>query len=83
MTKLTDMDLAMIVIILDEEEEVQKVKKRKWVHETWKKRGTEEEFATLYKELIDDETKFFPVLHNVQEQLLSKICTHRKKQDTH
>ena len=50
----------MIAIILDEEEEVeQKVKKRKWVHEAWKKRETEGEFATLYKKLINDETNFF------------------------
>lgn len=53
----------MIAIILDEEEEAeQKVKKRKWVHEAWQKRETEGEFATLYKELTDDETKFSSTL---------------------
>ena len=55
----TDKELAMIAIILDEEEEeVRQVKKRKWVHEAWKKRESEGEFATLYRELIDDETTF-------------------------
>ncbi|XP_076056693.1 uncharacterized protein LOC143034476 isoform X2 [Oratosquilla oratoria] len=59
MAMFTDVDLAMIAIILDEEEEVeQQMKKGKWVHEAWKKRETEGEFATLYKELIGDETTF-------------------------
>ena len=77
----------MIAIILDEEEEAeQKVKRRKWVHEAWQKRETEGEFATLYKELIDDETKFFHYFRmskNCFRILLSKMETHLKKQDTH
>ena len=51
-------DLAVVALILDEEEEKQQKKKRKWVHEAWKKRE-EGEFITLFKELIDDETKLF------------------------
>lgn len=48
--KFTDMELTMIDIILDEEEEeLHQVKKRKWIHEAWKKRESEGEFATLYK----------------------------------
>ncbi|KAL4084999.1 hypothetical protein QTP88_027849 [Uroleucon formosanum] len=52
-------DLLMIALILDEEEEEKAVKKRMWVHKAWKKRPTEGEFSTLYKELMDDGTKFF------------------------
>jgi hypothetical protein len=60
MAKFTDIELAVIAIILDEEEEEQReVKKRKWVHEAWVNRERDGEFATLYKELIDDERKFF------------------------
>jgi hypothetical protein len=58
MTKFTDIELAVIAIILEEEEQCE-VKKRKWVHETWVNRECDGEFGTLYKELIDDETTFF------------------------
>ena len=60
--------------------------KRKWVHEAWKKRETEGEFATLYKELIDDETKFFDYFKtskNCFRILLSKIKTHLKNHIKH
>ena len=58
-SQFTDEDLAIIAIILDaKEEEAGQAKKRKCVHEAWKKRESEGEFATLYKELIDDGTKF-------------------------
>ena len=58
MAMFTDMELAMIAIILDEEEHKEHdVKKKKWVHEAWKKRESEGEFATLYKEHVDDGTK--------------------------
>jgi hypothetical protein len=59
--------------MLDEQGEV---KKRKWIHEAWKKRESEGEFATLYKELIDDRTKFFGycrMSENCFNILLSKI----------
>lgn len=35
-----------------------KKKKKIWVHEAWTQRKTEDEFFILYKELIDDPTKF-------------------------
>lgn len=86
MATFTDIELAMIAIILDEEEEeLNQVKRRKWVHEAWKKRGSEGEFATLYKELIDDGTKFFEYFRmseNCFNILLSKIEVPLKKQDT-
>jgi hypothetical protein len=45
-------DLAMIAILLDEDEVVKK-RKRTWVHDLWKKRNIEGEFATLYNELVN------------------------------
>lgn len=75
----------MIAIILDEEEANETKKKRKWVHEAWKKRESEEEFTTLYKELIEDGRKFFEYFtmsENCFNKLLSKIEMHLKKQDT-
>lgn len=82
MAKFSDVELAMIAIILDEEEEAEhKLKKRKWVHEAWKKRESEGEFATLYKELIDDGTKFFQYFRmseNCFNILLSKTEAHSK-----
>ncbi|EFN64842.1 hypothetical protein EAG_03612 [Camponotus floridanus] len=59
MTQFTDDELAMIAIILDEEEANEKTQKRKWVHKAWKKRESEGEYVTLYKELIEDGRKFF------------------------
>lgn len=59
-------NLIAIALLLDEEElksavtkTASRKRKRFWVHETWKKRGTEGEFNTLYKELVDDEHKFY------------------------
>lgn len=43
---------------LDEEQEQNQIKKRKWVHKAWTNRKNEEEFVTLHKELVDDETFF-------------------------
>ncbi|KAB0802472.1 hypothetical protein PPYR_04658 [Photinus pyralis] len=85
MAAFTDRELAMIAVILDEEE-THHTKKRKWVHEAWRKRETEGEFATLYKELMHDETKFFEYFRMSEECfniLLSKIGPQLKKQDTH
>jgi hypothetical protein len=59
MTDLTLLELAAIAVALDEEEVAER-KRRRWsVHPAWSKRETEEEFVTLYKELIDDEVKFY------------------------
>ncbi|PNF36607.1 hypothetical protein B7P43_G13846 [Cryptotermes secundus] len=56
MTKFADIELAVIAIILDEEEEEQReVKNRKWIHEAWVSREGDGEFGTLNKELIDDD----------------------------
>jgi hypothetical protein len=53
MTKCTDIEFAVMALILDEEEEEQRdVKKRKWVHEEWVNRERDGEFGILYKELM-------------------------------
>ncbi|KAL4720971.1 hypothetical protein ACJJTC_019231 [Scirpophaga incertulas] len=58
--RLTVGQLAMIAIILDEEEEEnQKPTRRYWIHDTLKKRKTEGEYWTLYRHLVEDEEKFF------------------------
>jgi len=75
-------DLLMIALILDEEEKEKVVKKRMWVHKAWTNRPTEGEFSTLYKELMDDGTKFFEYFklsENSFNLLLSKLEVHLKK----
>jgi hypothetical protein len=58
MTNLTLLELAAIAVALDEEGAERK--RRRWpVHSAWSKREIEGEFVTLYKELIDDEVKFY------------------------
>jgi hypothetical protein len=56
MTNLALVELAAIAVALDEEG----AERRRWaVHSAWRKREREGEFVTLYKELIDDEVKFY------------------------
>ncbi|KAL4153066.1 hypothetical protein QTP88_000899 [Uroleucon formosanum] len=77
-------DLAVLALLLDEEEKNNK-QKRIWVHDLWKKRKIEGEFATLYEELVDHEAKFFEYFRMSQycfNLLLSKIEHDIKKQDT-
>jgi hypothetical protein len=53
MTNITLLELAAIAVALDEEEVAER-KWRRWaVHPAWRKRESEGEFVTLYKELID------------------------------
>jgi len=59
MTNLTLLELAAIVVALDEKEGAER-KRRSWaVHPAWSKREIEGEFVTFYKELIDDEVKLY------------------------
>ena len=53
--------LTAIALLLEEEdEEKAQVKKRKtWLHKALKKRKSEGEYWTLYKELVDDDLKFY------------------------
>jgi hypothetical protein len=54
MTNLTLLELAAIVVALDEEDVAERKRKRWAVHPAWSKREIEREFITLYKEMIDD-----------------------------
>ncbi|XP_025413776.1 uncharacterized protein LOC112685931 isoform X3 [Sipha flava] len=68
----------MIALILDKDEEEDVVKKKRlWVHQALKKRSTEGEFYTLYKDLMDDGTKFF------EHFRMSENSFNIKKQDTY
>lgn len=76
--------LLMITLVLDEVENHQ-VKKRKWVHQAWKKRKTEGEFTTFYKKLMDDEAKSCEYLRMSEyafKILLRKLEVNMEKQDT-
>lgn len=54
-----DDELLIIGMVLDEENEKEQGKERKWVHRSWKNRETEGELSTLHKELVDDGATFF------------------------
>ena len=56
-------DLACIALLLDEEEKKISKHNRIWVHEMLRKRKLEGEFATLYRELIDDEMNCYKYVH--------------------
>jgi hypothetical protein len=58
MMNLTLLELATIAVALDEDSAERK--RRSWaVHPAWRSTESEGEFFTLYKELIDDEVKFY------------------------
>lgn len=87
MESFSDEELAIIAICLDAEEEAEasQAKRRKWVHVAWKKRDTEGEYATLYKELLHDDVKFhqyFRMSKNCFNVLFSKISKKLRKEDT-
>ncbi|XP_069683589.1 uncharacterized protein [Periplaneta americana] len=83
--KLSIKDLAAIALLLDEDESKvrkRKTPKRKWVNRNRKDVG---EYFTLFKELIDDETRFYQYFHmpiNKFETLLARIQNDIKKVDT-
>lgn len=85
MPRYSKAQLAAIALILDEDEETY-VRKRIWVHNAWRQREEEGEFATLYIHLIDDESKFFEYFRMTKhcfDILLSKLTGKLKKQDSH
>ena len=60
-------------------------KKRMWVHKFSRSRKSEGEYWTLYKELADDETKFYQYFRMSKHQfnyLLQKIEKDLKKKNT-
>jgi hypothetical protein len=71
MLHLSTEELCVTSILL-EEENIQNSEKRKRkrfsVHKTLNKRKTEGEYWTLYKELMDDEEKFFQYFRLSQYQ---------------
>jgi hypothetical protein len=87
MANFSNEELAMIALILDEEES-EKIKKQTrnlWVHPAWQKRSVEGEFITLYKELVDDESKFhqyFRMSMYSFEKLLNTVESEIQRQNT-
>lgn len=55
----SDENLILAAILLDEEASLKRKNRRFWVHNMLKKRNIEGEYITLFRELMDDETKFF------------------------
>lgn len=87
--KISNTDLAIIAVCLDDEEEENRNENKKrrtiWVHEILKKRKTEGEFFTLYRGLADDETKFFQYFRMTKhtfQYILNKISSDIAKQNS-
>ncbi|KAJ8961703.1 hypothetical protein NQ318_021303 [Aromia moschata] len=86
--KLSLKELAMIAIILDEEEENETQKKtirRYWIHEALRKRKAEGEYWTLYRHLVNDEDIFFQYFRMTSFQfneLLRKVENDITKRNT-
>jgi hypothetical protein len=74
--------------MLDEEEKntsLSNKKKRMWVHKCFRNRKSEGEYWTLYKELADEEMKFYQYFRMSKHQfnyLLQKIEKDFKKINT-
>jgi hypothetical protein len=51
--------LAAIAVALDEEECAERRRRRWAVHPAWRKRESGGEFVALYKEVTEDEVKFY------------------------
>jgi len=80
--------LAAIALMLDEEERNVSLgdkKKRMWVRKCFRNRKSEGEYWTLYKELADDEMKFYHYFRMSKHQfnyLLQKTERDLKKKNT-
>ena len=74
--------------MLDQEEKnavLSDKKKRMWVHKRFRSRKSEGEYWTVYKELADDEIKFYEYFRMSKHQfnyLLQKIKKDLKKKNT-
>lgn len=85
-------DLAIVAICLDEEARSHEkssvktcVRREYWVHDAWRTRNKEGEFATLLPHLLDDETKFFNYFRmpmHTFNQLELKLQAKLSMQDT-
>ena len=78
--------LAMVALLLDEEKEnLRKGKRRTWVHDILKTRQREGEYHTLYKQLLDDDSRFYQYFRMPPYQfvyLLKKNSNSIRKQNT-
>jgi len=88
MANFSDEELMMIALLLDEEEEELKIKRqirKVWVYPAWQKSSYEGEFVTLYKEIVDDESKFYQyfrmTMHSFNK-LLNTVESEIQRQDT-
>ena len=85
---LSKRHLAAIALMLDEEEKnaaLSDKKKRMWVHKCFRNRKSEGEYWILYRELADDEMKFYQYFRMSKQQfnyLLQKIEKDLKKKNT-
>lgn len=83
----SDEELYLLQILLSEELRQEKIKrrKRKWCHEICQKRKEFGEFHTLFKDLLDDEKKFFQYFRMSHEkycELLEILRQDLQKQTT-
>jgi len=84
----SERQLAAIALMLDEEEKnasLSDKKKLMWVHKCFRSRKSQGEYWTLYKELTDDELKFYQYFRMSKHQfnyLLQKIEKDLKKKNT-
>jgi hypothetical protein len=82
--QLSFKDFACVTLLLGEEEEKRSKRNRIWAHEMLRKSKIEGEFATLYREFIDEEMKFYKYFRMLVQQftiLLSKIQCDLTKQN--
>ncbi|XP_029344031.1 uncharacterized protein LOC103309790 [Acyrthosiphon pisum] len=85
MPKFNKKQLAMIALILDDEEKNCNRTKKNWVRKMFTERKFVGEFHTLFKELEDEEIYFYKYLRMSQSQfyvLLTKIQPKIQKQNT-
>ena len=84
----SERQLAATALMLDEEEKnaaLRDKKKRMWVHKFFRNRKSEGEYWTLYRELADDEMKFYQYFRMSKQQfnyLLQKIEKYFKNRNT-
>jgi hypothetical protein len=78
--------LMKIALIIDEQEETESKRRRQfWVHPLVRTLQEEEEYSTIYPQLINDDVKFykyFPMSHGEYMTILSKIKTRLRKKNT-
>lgn len=81
MPKFTKKQLAMIALILDDEEKKSNRTKKTWVRKMFTARKFVGEFHTLFKELEDEEISFYKYFRMSQSQFY-ELLTKIQKQNT-